>query len=220
MSRPDATASAALDAAYIQPGFFAFLDILGDPIRVTTIGYNAVVSAPEFPEMDGQAFIGIDGRLTDIGEVAMKQGGSDRVIARLSGIRAIDNDTLNTVGDPANWRGRTAMLWRLIRDETGTVQGGIQHYYTGYMMSLGIGGSPDEQTIDVTIESYLAAFSEPSNRSYLDQEKYDPGDLSARAAIAIANGTSGNPLVNNTAVGSRSGAGAAYGVGSSRGSLR
>jgi hypothetical protein len=39
------------------------------------------------------------------------------------------------------------------------------------------------------IESYLAALTSASNRTYLDQERYDAGDLSARAAIAIANGS-------------------------------
>lgn len=199
MSLPDASASAALDADFIQPGFFAFLDILGDPIRCNTLGFDVALSGTGFPEMDGQTFTGIDGTLVDIGPVHVKEGGSDQVTARISGLRDIDNDTLNTIGDRANWQGRPAMLWRMIRDKTGSQQGAIQHYYTGYMVSLSIKGTPGEQTIEVVIETYLVAFSQASNRSYLDQDKFDPSDLSARAAIAIANGTSGNPLVNNTA---------------------
>lgn len=209
MSRPDATASAALDADYIRPGFFGFLDIAGDPIRVNTLGYDVVITGSGFVEMDGYSFTGIDGRVVDISPVKNQAGGSAQVTARLSGLRDLDNDTLNTLGDRANWQGRPAMLWRMIRDASGTQQGAIQHYYTGYMVSLGIKGSPAEQTIEVSIESYLAAFSAASNRSYLDQERYDPGDLSAKAAIAIANGISGPS--SNLHLGGLGGTGRSFG---------
>ncbi|MDF0543329.1 hypothetical protein PX699_13305 [Sphingobium sp. H39-3-25] len=198
MSLPDATAGAALDERIIRPGFFVFLDILDDPIRFTTLGFDVALTGTGFPELDGHTFSGIDASFIDIDPVRMKEGGSDQVTARLSGLRDIDNDTLNVIGDRTKWQGRVAMLWRMIRDQNGAQQGGIQHYYTGYMTALGIRSTPQEQTISMAIESYLAAFSAASNRTYLDQEKYDPGDLSARASIAIANGTSGNPLTNNT----------------------
>ncbi|BAK66895.1 hypothetical protein SLG_22200 [Sphingobium sp. SYK-6] len=206
MSRPDATASAALDHDFIRPGFFCFLDIVGDPFRINTLGVDLLITGTPYPEMNDQTFLGVTGRLVDIGPVNVKGGGSDSVMARLSGLRDLDNDTLNTIGDRANWQGRTAMLWRMIRDVAGAQQGAIQHYYTGYMTSLAISGEPQSQTIELTIESYLAAFSEASNRTYLDQELFDPGDLSARASIAIANGISGNPLMSNTQTNSGGGA--------------
>ena len=56
------------------------------------------------------------------------------------------------------------------------------------MVSLAQAGSASEQKISVTIESYLAVLSQPSNRTYMDQSRYDSGDNSAAAAIAIANG--------------------------------
>lgn len=190
MSRPDATASAALDADVIRPVFFGFLDILGEPVRVNTSGQDITISGSGLPGLDG-AYVGINGRLVEVSGVEARAGGSDQVTARLSGLRDLDNDTLNTLGDRANWQGRPAMLWRMIRDATGSQQGAIQHYYTGYMVALGIGGSPDAQAITITIESYLAAFGDASNRTYLDQELFDAGDLSARAAISAANGLSG-----------------------------
>ena len=52
MSRPDAAASAALDADFIQPEFFAFLDIVGDPIRCTTYGRDIVPTGTGFAELD------------------------------------------------------------------------------------------------------------------------------------------------------------------------
>lgn len=201
MSLPDATAAAALEAAFIAPVFFAFLDIDGEPIRFNTSGADIAISGTGITELDGFTFDGIDARFIDISPVRMKEGGSDAVTATLSGLIDIDLDTLNIIGDKSNWQGRVAMLWRVIRDTTGSQQGGFQHYYAGYMSELAIAGSPDSQTIKMTIETYLVAFSRASNRTYLDQELYDSGDLSARAAVAIANGVSGNPVLNNTQTG-------------------
>lgn len=193
MSRPDAAASAALDADFIQPEFFAFLDIVGDPIRCTTYGRDIVPTGTGFAELDGQMFYGIRGDLVDVSPVRAKQGGTDRVTAKISGLLGLDQETLDQIGDRANWQGRVAMLWRMIRDTTGAQQGGIQHYYTGYMTALQIGGGPTTQTIEMTIEGWLAAFSQASNRTYLDQAEFDPDDHSAEASIAIANGISTSP---------------------------
>lgn len=213
MSRPDATAANALDAQIIRPVFFAYLDVVGDPLRACTAGNSLSFSGTGDTDLDGFTFDGINPEFVDIGQVRMKDGGSDAVVAKLSGIVGLDTDLLNLLGNPANWQGRTARLWRLIRDEFGTQQGAIQPYYTGYMVSLGIGGSPEGQTIEVAIESYLVAFSQASNRSYLDQDTYDPGDLSAKATIAIVNGVSGASIISNTPVSTNTGVGSGGGGG-------
>ncbi|MEH3098879.1 hypothetical protein [Sphingomonas adhaesiva] len=200
MSRPDAIASAAIDAQSIRPVFFCFLDIVGDPLRACTAGRSLALSGTGDADLDGFTYDGIDPTVVDIGPVRAKEGGSDAVTAKLSGLLTLDSELLALIGDPANWQGRTGRLWRMIRDDSGVQRGAIQHYYTGWMTGLTIVGDPEQgQTLNLTIESYLAAYSQASNRTYLDQETFDPGDLSARASIAIANGTSGNPLVSNTA---------------------
>lgn len=211
MSRPDATASAALGAQVIRPVFFGYLDFLGDPLRANTGGQSFTFSGLADPDLN-QTFDGIDPTVVDISPVRSKEGGSEAVKARLSGLVGIDDELLAIVGDRTKWQGRVARLWRMIRDESGNQQGALQHYYTGYMVALSISGEPDSQTIEVTIESYLAAYSQASNRSYLDQASFDSGDLSAKAAIAIANGTSSNPAISNTPIGG-AGAGNAYEMG-------
>lgn len=205
MSRPDAAASAALDQRVIRPAFFCYLDILGDPLRATTAGRSLLLANTGDPDLDGHEFGSIDATVVDIGPVRSKDGGSDSVTAKLSGIITLDAELLNLIGDRANWQGRTARLWRMIRDAEGVQRGAIQHYYTGWMTALAIGGGPGRQTINLTIQSYLAAYSQASNRTYMDQERFDPGDLSARAAIAIANGNSGSPLTGNTQMGGGAG---------------
>lgn len=191
----DAAAAAALAGDVIRPVFFAYLDFVGDPLRANTSGHSIAFGPMADPDLSGAVFDGIDPKVVSIGPVRMKDGGSETVRAKLSGIVGLDDELLAIVGNPANWQGRTARLWRMIRDEHGNQAGALQHYYTGYMVAVSIGGSPTSQTIEVSIESYLAAFADASNRTYLDQEAFDPGDYSARAAIALANGISGNPLV-------------------------
>lgn len=207
MSRPDPIASAALDARVIRPVFFAYLDILGDPLRANTSGRSWTFPAIGLEDIDGQTFDGIDPSVVDIGPVRMKEGGSEPVRAKLSGLVGLDEDLLNITGNDLNWKGRTARLWRMIRNAAGTPQGLLQHYYTGYMTSLKISGDPSNQVIDLTIESYLASHSKASNRTYLDQTDFDPGDLSASAAIGIVNGVSNNPLLSSTPIGGGGGGG-------------
>lgn len=199
MSRPDTTATAALDAQVIRPVFFCYLDIIGDPLRACTAGKSISFTGTGDPDLDGFTFDGIDPTVVDIGAVKQKAGGSDSVTAKLSGLVQLDTTLLNLIGDKANWQGRTARLWRTIRNADGIQQGAIQHYYTGWMTALSIAGSATTgQTINLTIEGYLAAFSAASNRTYLDQDQFDPDDLSARAAVALANGVSGATAIAGT----------------------
>ena len=205
MSRPDSTAAAQLDEAYVGPVWLAWIDIDGDPVRANSSGRDITITGAADPELDGD-YIGISHKLVEVSGVRVAEGGTDAVTVRLSGIPGIDDDSLAQISDPANWRGRTARLWRIIRDETGTQQGGVQAYYTGYMTRLVLGGNAESQAITVTVESYIASITRASNRTYLDQETFDPGDLSARAAVAIANGTSDGgttPLGNYGASGVR-----------------
>lgn len=188
---PDTEHAAALDASVIKPVWFGWLDFVGDPVRANTSGADIDVDGTGDPDLDGNTFMGITARFIDISSVKLKEGGSDAVTATLSGIQGLDADDLELIADPVNWRGRDARLWRIIRNAANEQQGGFHAYYTGKMVGLTHAGSGREQVIQVTIESYLAVFSAASNRSYLDQARFDPGDLSARAAIAIANGDYG-----------------------------
>lgn len=213
MSLPDATHAAALDAEVIKPAWFVYLDIEGDPVRANSSGTNITPSGTGDPDLDGHEFLGISGALVDITPVKQASGGSDTVTAQLSGIPGLDDDMLATIEDPANWRARDARLWRIVRNDANVQQGGFHNYYTGKMVALSHGGSAEGQTLRMTIESYLAVFSEASGRSYLDQERFDAGDLSARAAIAIANGNYGGAPTPGGGGGSRGGGGSPSGPG-------
>ncbi len=190
MSRLDAAASDALDAAVVKPVYFVWLDFIGDELRANSTGQVITLSGSGLDYLDGE-FLGVASSFVDISEVRIGDGGAETVTAKVSGLPGIDQDTLDMIADPTNWRGRQARLWRMVRNDADVQQGGVQHYHGGYMVDCRIAGSPSEQMITVTIESYLASLSKPSNRTYLDQALFDPGDESARAAIAIANGTTG-----------------------------
>lgn len=200
MSRPDATASAALDNEIILPVYFCFLDILTDPLRANTSGRPIVLSGTGQPNLDG-SYLGVPAKMASISDVHATQGGSDTVTAKLSGLIIGDSDLLTVLGNRANWKGRLGQLWRMIRDESRTQQGGFQHYYTGYMTNLQVTGSRDSQNIIISLENYLTAFAAASGANYMNQADYDPGDLSAKAAIALANGVGANPGTAGTGVG-------------------
>lgn len=199
-ARATGDASAALGERYVRPVFFAWLDIDGDPVRANTSGRTLAFApgATGDPDLDGHEFGGISCDLVTVSPVKEQDGGSSTVTVRLSGLVGVDDALLAVIGDAAKWQGRLARLWWLIRDANDADRGAATPFYTGYMISLSITGSSREQVLELSVESYLAAFSAASNRTYLEQELFDPGDLSARAAIAIANGISGNSLIQNT----------------------
>ena len=193
----DPTASAALDGIVIKPVFMAFVDFPDEPLRANTSGADLALTGTGEPDIDGFVFSGIAADVVDIGPVHNGQNGSDSLVIKLSAAFDMDPDMLDEVNDRTHWQGREVRLWRIIRNAANVQQGGVQHYYTGYMSSLAVKAMPESQTIEATVEGYLAAFSAPSNRTY-DNELFDSGDLSYRAAIAIANGNTGNPILSNT----------------------
>jgi hypothetical protein len=209
-NRPDNNAVAALNAEYIKPAFFAYLDVLGDPLRATTWPADRDFEGTGDPDLDGHRFHALRPELVDISGVTAEEGGTATVTASLSGLILPDTELLNTIANPANWRGRVARLWMGIHDENSQLHGAVWHYYTGRMVAMPISGNPETQTIEVQIEGYLASIRQASNRTYLDQAEFDPGDLSAEASIAIANGLTGTGLA-----GSGGGSGGAYGGGGS-----
>jgi hypothetical protein len=195
MSLPDATAAAAMDDNVVKPVWFVFLDFLPEPLRANSSGRDITIAGSGKPDLDGE-YIGVDPRLVSLSTVRVSPGGSDTRWIRVSGIRGLDDDDRATLANPANWQGRLVRRWRLIRNAADVQQGGIQHFDTGYMMGLSHIGSATSLTIELTYESYLAAFAQASGRTYLDQESFDEGDLSARAALAIANGNMSSPLIS------------------------
>lgn len=202
----DATAAAQLDEEIQKPVDFAFLDFVNEPIRANNSGGDVVVTGTGEPDLDGFTFFGLAADLAEISEIKKTEGGTETVTATLSGLLDLDNDMLNEIGDEANYQGREARFWKMLRNQDNVQQGTIYEHYTGYMIDIKLNASPEKQVIVLTIEGWRAAHSKPSGRTYLDQSSYDSGDLSARASIAIANGTSGNPITNNTGGGGGSAA--------------
>lgn len=189
-TRPDALASAALGAEAVRPAFLCWLDIVGDPVRATTWPANLSFSGTGDPDLDGHTFLAIDPTLTAVSPVKHQDGGSETVTASLSGLILPDSGLFAVIGAEANWLGRDARLWAAVYNEANVRQGAVWAYHTGKMTALRITGSAGSQLIEVAIETYLAIIAPASNRTYLDQALFDPGDKSAAASIAIANGVS------------------------------
>lgn len=200
MSLPDSTASAALSESVINPVYFVYLDFVGVPVLANTSGANITPSGTGIAKLDGNEFVGVDGQFADLSPIRTADGGSKSITATLSGIPgdAVDDDVLAILDDPTQWRSRDADVWQIIRDASNTQQGGYRTWCAGRIVALNHGGDERGLKITVQIEGYLAALAEASNRTYLDQERYDATDLSAAAAIAIANGNYKNAVVGTT----------------------
>jgi len=194
MSRADPTAVAALEGTFLKPAFLVYLDIDGDPLRSTTWPADLTFSATGDTDLDGFTFEALRADVLDVGEAKFQEGGAETLTITMSGLILPDNELLNLMADETRWRGRVARLWQAIYNQNNVRQGAFWNYYTGYMVDMPITGSPERQVIELTIETYLSALSAPSGRTYLDQHDFDPGDRSADAAIAIANGTGGAGL--------------------------
>lgn len=197
MSRPDPIAGAALDGD-IKPIWLIYLDFLDDPLRGCSAGQTLTFSGTSDPDLEGHTFDGINSKMLDVTDISTSDGGTDTVTVRISGLPDLDADAINDVNNPQIYQGRVARLWRIVRNSDSEQMGGIQPYYTGYMVGCFIDSQPDESVIEIQVEGYIAAHSAPSMRTYLDQELYDSGDLSARAAIAIANGTGADPAIRSS----------------------
>lgn len=184
----DATAKTAV-ASHFAPAWFVYLDFLADPLRATTFGTDITFAATGDVDLDTKTYLAWQGAALDISDVSNSDGGSESLVVTLSGIASIDATLLGLIGDYTKWQGRPARLWFHIYDETGTTtQGAIVPFYTGYMSSVRIVAAPSGQTIQLTMENWLAAFNQPSNRSYMNQKDYDAADVSAAATLAAANG--------------------------------
>lgn len=190
IDRPDGTALAAL-ALDNRPRFFAYLDVIGDPLRATTWPHDLAFSGTGDVDLDGFTFAAVDPQFVSISAVKTADGGGDTVLASLSGLIGPDSTLLNLLGTPANWRGRSARLWQGVANVDGAAQGAVWSYFTGTMSSMKISGSGTAQTVEVSIETYLAILAPPSNRTYQDQALFDPADRSSEVLIPIANGVSG-----------------------------
>jgi hypothetical protein len=212
MSRPDAAASTALvQEKYIRPVLFAYMDFVGDPVRANNSNQNISVTGSGKPDLDG-VYDGVTADFGDVSPLSVSDGGSGTVTFKLSGLAQYDDEMLDLIHNRTNWQGRTVRLWRLIRDASNADRGTIQHFYTGYMVDVVLGGSPEQgQWIEVSAENYLVAFAAPSNATYLNQAEYDPGDMSANAAIAAANGND-NSLGSSGGVATGSGGGGGSGI--------
>jgi hypothetical protein len=188
MPNLDSAARAAV-VGHFAPAWFIYLDIAGDPLRVTTFGQDVPFASTGDADLDGHTFTAFGGSLLDVSDVSNSESGSDTLQITLSGIVGLDTSLLNDIGDKTKWQGRTARIWFQLYDETGvTAQGGIVQHYTGYMSSVSFNARPEEQTLTLSVENYLAYMAQASNRSYLRQKDYDPADNSAAATMSAANG--------------------------------
>jgi len=194
----DANVLAALGREEVYVQWFAWLDIVDDPVRAVSGVQNIVFGASETgdPDLDGHTFVAIPSNLVSISDVEHAEQGSGTVSAVLSGL-PVEDSLLDIVEQRGKWRKREARLWFRLLEPTAFSASGvpvefsalpIQRYYSGYLVNLEVQTSASEQSISASIENYQAALSEASGLTYLHQSEFDPDDDSAARKLAAANG--------------------------------
>ena len=181
--------------------WFFYLDVLGDPVRATTIpgGYTFAASQTGDAQLNGKTFFYIPSELLEVGDVTHTRGGADSLVATLSGISGPNDALLSTLANRSNWQGRIGRLW-YATNAPGVLT--ISGYYTGYMMQAPLEGDPTGGSrVSVTLENYQALLSQARNRTYQDQGEHDAGDVSAARIRASANGVTGTGITSSGAVG-------------------
>jgi hypothetical protein len=196
----DATTQAALEAQILRMRVLLYGDFDGDPMRVTSGLNDKTISGSGDSELDG-TYESLAHNLLAVSPVQHSESGSDTVSVVFGGLIVNDLAFLNFIGDRTNWQGRTIRLWFYCVDDDEAQVGEIIPYYTGYMNDLAIGGSPQEQTVTITIENYLATLAGSSGKTYGMQAQFDSGDNSASSTIAVANVAMGGAggIVNGAA---------------------
>lgn len=183
----DATTQAALEATVVNWRVLIYADFVGDVLRGTSGLYDKTISGSGDTELDG-TYDSFDHNLINVSPVKHNETGSDTVAISMSGLVVNNADFLAIIGDKSKWQGRIARLWFYCVDQNESQVGSVIPYYTGYMNEVSISGSAGSQTVTLTIENYLASIAGAQNKTYLIQNIFDAGDLSAETSIAAANG--------------------------------
>jgi hypothetical protein len=206
----DATTQEALEATVLNLRCLIYADFAGDVLRATSGLYDKTISGTGDAELDGY-YDSFENNVISVGSVRHNETGSDTLTITMGGllvsldylterdndfvydrfgapVQSRVSDFLNLIGDRSRWQGRTARLWFYVVDENESQIGSIIPYYTGYMSDVTISGSPDSQSVTLTVENYVATLSGAPNKTYLMQNVFDAGDLSANVSIGAANG--------------------------------
>lgn len=195
MATPGATEVAGLKS-HAKTGFhlvrLVYLDFVGDPLYATDCPFGSLTfSATGDADLDN-TFLAIEPDLQSISPITHTSENTNTVQMTLTGLITFDSALMTLIGNRSNWAGREAVIWYVLFDADAGQVGVPWRHYTGRMVNAEYGGDDGIGTITVSAENYLASLSEASNRSYMDQEDFDAGDLSAAATLAAVNRR--NPL--------------------------
>jgi hypothetical protein len=188
----------ALDETAVPWHLLIWADFDGDPIYWTSEVYDRTFGASETGDsyLDGKTFKAStrpsdpqDALIVGLGDIEQGAGGSDTLTITLSGQILGDTDVLNIVGDRTKWAERRLCIWWFIRDDDGSIIGGIPDlYYKGRFVAVDDACAPDNSSLVVSIETYRAVLTGVSGRRIDQQQAYDAGDTSPAATVAAANG--------------------------------
>lgn len=183
----------AVTAPTITTALAARLDFRSGTVFVWTGVGSIVVPANSGDSLiDGQTFDALAHELIDIGENTYTMGGSGELVVTLNVPAAPDVTIAAASVFPNEYQGRSAVLWRAIKIDTGNPLEAPQWLWrrirSGTMDKVEIQADGTYHKFTLTIESHSGKISNATNQTYLNQRQYDPSDSSQDYAPSIANG--------------------------------
>lgn len=192
MSNVPSAVQTALEAQSVPIRWVCYLDVLGDPDRITTGLYDKTFSGTGDPDLDGYTYSSFTNATISVSDVKHDESGAETVVVRVSGLVVNDAAFLALMGDKTKWQGRSARLWWYVVDANEAQVGSVYGYYTGYMNDISIKGSAASQVVEISIENYLVSIFKTGSKTYQMQGDFDANDKSAAASLAAANGNTGS----------------------------
>lgn len=197
---------AAVAAPIITTALAARLDFRSG-VLFTWTGIGAIIAPSTTGDslLDGQTFDPLAPEMVDIGENTFTMGGSGELVVALNVPAAPDIAIAAAQVYPNEYQGRSAVLWRAVRIDTGNPLAPpvwlFRRIRSGTMDKVEIQADGLSHKFILTIESHSGKVSNATNQTYLNQRFYDPADASQDFAPAIANGDPAPSKANTTSSG-------------------
>jgi hypothetical protein len=172
----DAANITASQAATVRPIKLVELLFSSGPVRAVDTPFDVTVQVSG--ESPNETFLGV-GQLGSVG--AVEETSELKAHSMAFTLRGIPNDLIS-ISLAENYQGRSAKLWVGFLDAEHAVIGEPTLEFSGLMdtmdTDIGTGDNGATSTVNVTAQSRLVRWDEPSGARYTNEEQVDlfPGD--------------------------------------------
>ena len=179
------TFEAEAEKTVVQPAWFIFLDVRGDPLRIWTGPMNITLSGQSDTPLNGE-WLASSG-LVEIGEIVDDENGSGPTTLSMSGVDPGEPGFKQIIADGRLWRLRKGIIWLSYMNDQGELAFTPRRKKTGRMDDLRMLQDESSSQIMLNLEGFAARAAEALGTRYSEQRDVDPTDTSQDYAADLAN---------------------------------